>query len=127
MANSSRNPIGNNQDITERNSTLDFKDVPYAASVTVNPTKRRTFVRIGQLTGALTINVGVGNATNPPFVNDELIVMFFGDATGRTVTFGTGVTVNAATLVLAAGSKRGSTTFVFDGTAWVETGRSTGV
>jgi hypothetical protein len=124
MPNTVRVTPGPGQDITERQSTIDYKSPAYAATINLVPTKKRTVVQPGVLTGALTLNIGVGSTTAPPFIGDELTVMFLADATGRTVTFGTGTAISAATLVLGV-SKRGSITFVFDGVAWVETGRCT--
>lgn len=108
-----------NQDNTGRVDTNDYKNPVYAATISLTCRQKRTIFQPGQLTGALTLNVGVGTSTTAPFVGDELRCIFAGDASARTVTFGTGLTVSAATLALSAG-KKGYIEFTFDGTAWIE-------
>ena len=122
MSTSPRNPVGVNQDITGRVDTNDYKTPAYAATINITTRQKRTLVQPGQLTGALTVNVGVGSASSAPFVGDELKFMFAGDASARTVTFGTGLTVASATLALSAG-KKGYIEFIFDGAAWIEVSR----
>jgi hypothetical protein len=75
------------------------------------------------ITGAMTINAAtvLGNLRQW----DKVIFIFTGDATGRTVTFGTGFSFSAATLVLAASSKDGRVEFEFDGTVLREVSRYT--
>lgn len=71
------------------------------------------------LTGALTLNI---TAVTSSKIGDRLTVLLLSDGTGRVVTFGTNI-ATVGTLTLIA-SKRGSCSFVFDGTKYVETGRA---
>lgn len=123
MSTSSRFIPGANQDITGRVATNDYKNPVYAATINLVCRQNRTVFQPGQLTGALTLNVSVGSATTAPYVGDVLICIFAGDATSRTVTFGTGLVVTASTLVITI-SKKAYAEFVFDGVAWIETSRS---
>jgi len=112
-----------NQDNTGRVATYETQTPVFAATLNIVPTQFDTTVKPGLLTGAITINVGVGSATLPPYVGDQLTFLFTADATGRTVTLGTGMNVTAATIVIPA-SKKASIFFTFDGAAWVEGGRA---
>lgn len=116
----------NNQDNTGANLLHDFQEKAYAASVaiTVGVNRARTTVRVAQATGALSLTVNVGTSTTGPMVGDELRILASSDATGRVITFSTGF-ASAGTLTMVA-SKKAVANFVFDGTAWVETGRSIG-
>jgi hypothetical protein len=91
-------------------------------AVTVNGQDSYTLVRVGQLTGALTITAGVGSATLAPLVGDTMQILFSADATNRVVTFSTGF-ATAGTLTVVA-SKFGAVRFVFNGTVWQEAGRA---
>lgn len=71
------------------------------------------------LTGALTLNI---TAVTSSKIGDRLTVLLLSDSTGRVVTFGTNI-ATVGTLTLIA-SKRGSCSFTFDGTKYVETGRA---
>ena len=75
------------------------------------------------ITGAMTINAATVLANLRQW--DKVIFIFTGDATGRTVTFGTGFSFSAATLVLAASSKDGRVEFEFDGATLREVTRYT--
>jgi hypothetical protein len=107
-----------NEDNTGRNITVEYQAPVYAASIALKLSAAKTYVKVGQLTGALSLTA----ETTRPQIGDELTVLFAADATARTVTFSTGMVVSASTLVVAI-SKFGSITFCFDGTNWVETGR----
>jgi hypothetical protein len=115
------------KDNTSRLEATDYQAPAYAASIAITTRQgfAKTIVKVATLTGALTLTAGLGSATTDPQIGDELQILLAGDATGRTVTFSTGLTVSAATLVLAAGSKKGYISFMFDGATWVEQGRST--
>lgn len=126
MANSARIPVGANQDNTARNITHDFQTPAYAATLNITPLKAKTIIQPGTLTGALTVNVGVGTSTTPPYIGDELIFLFACDGSARTVTLGTGLVGSAATLALSA-AKKGRIDFTFDGAAWIEAGRTVGI
>lgn len=112
-----------NQDKTGRVATYDTQTPIFAATLTIVTTEFDTLVEPAVLTGAMTVNVGVGSSTTAPYKGDQLAFLFTSDATGRTVTLGTGMNVTAATIVIPA-SKKASIFFTFDGAAWVEGGRA---
>lgn len=126
MATSSRIPAQGspNQDKTSRILTNALQTPAFAATLNLVTTEFYTMVQVGTLTGAMTINVGVGSASSAPYAGDEL-QLFFLNASGstQTVTLGTGVLVTAATLAVPTG-KTGNITLVFNGTSWVEIARS---
>jgi hypothetical protein len=107
-----------NQDNTARVLDNEYQAPVYAASIALKLNAHKTVVKPATLTGALSMTA----ETDRPKIGDELNVLFLADGTGRTVTFSTGF-APSATLVVAA-SKRASATFIFDGAAWVETGRA---
>ncbi len=111
--------IGENQDNTGRVITYDYKEPAYAATISVTPTKSITYVNVAQLTGALTLNTVVTSCV----AGCTLVLLFKADGTNRTVTLGTGLTSSAATIVVTA-SKNASVSYVFNGVAFVETGRA---
>lgn len=104
-------------DNTGRVLSLDLKRPAYAATVNLKPNASKTFAFFATLTGAITINVDTSRA----FAGDQLVIVLASDGTSRTATFGTG-TKSVGTIAPAI-SKKATTTFVFDGTDWVETGR----
>ena len=124
MATTSRLPLPNtpNQDNTGRALTYQFQNPAYAATLSIVTTAFETVVLVAPLTGALTLNIGVGSSTAPPYVGDS-VTFLFSSTPGETVTLGTGISASAGTLVIAAG-KKGSISFTFDGATWVETGRA---
>lgn len=79
-------------------------------------------VNPGVLTGAVTITAPVGTATTGPMVGDELEFLFTPDGTTRVVTFGTGFAPNGTLSVTTA--KYATAVFIFNGTVWVEKGRT---
>lgn len=99
---------------------------PLAANTTIYPlvpTEYFTLVTAA-LAAPTTINFGVGSATLPPYVGDEIqILLTNGSGSSQTVTLGTGAVVTASTLVVANG-KTGNITMTFNGTTWCETARS---
>lgn len=105
-------------DNTDRRIKNGFQNPAYAASiaVTIAETDANTLVQVAQLTGALTITIGVGSADTPPYVGDKVRFMFQTDGTQRIVTFGTGF-VSSGTLTIPA-SKYGSVEAVFNGAKW---------
>lgn len=118
MANSPRVVTGANQDTTGRTISQDYQAPAYAASITVNPTQQRTTINVGLLTGALTLNLGVGSSTTPPYIGDEIDILFTADSGGtHVVTFGTGCASTGTLSVLA--SKYGKASGKFNGTVWV--------
>lgn len=123
MSTSCRFPAGANQDITLRTGTVDFQTPAYAATITLTPTQYITLVQPAALTGACTINVGVGSSTTAPYVGDILKLVLVSDGTTRTVTIGTGAYGTASTFAVTTG-KYGYLEFVFNGTYWQETARA---
>lgn len=115
--------------------------VQTAATTIVNlaTTKAQTVVQINGLSAAFTINAAVGsNGVAPfnipngsglpvvaPYAGDGMQMLIYSLA-GTTITFGTGFSVSAATLIVSA-TKRNSISFIFDGTVFVETGRAVGI
>lgn len=110
-----------NEDNTGRVITTQYQAPAYAASIALKLSEAKTYVKVGTLTGALSITA---EATRPQ-IGDELTIMFLADGTNRTVTLSTGLVGSAATIVVVA-SKQATYTAVFDGTSWVETGRAIG-
>lgn len=108
-----------NEDNTGRVVTNEYQAIAYAASVALKLQSANTVCKFAQLTGAMTITA----ETTRPQIGDELTLLFNADGTARTVTFSTGLSPSAATLVVAI-SKQASITFMFDGVSWVETGRA---
>jgi hypothetical protein len=100
-----------------------FQSPAYGATIalTTKPFESFTLVQVAQLTGALTMTAGVGSATLPPFVGDEMQILFSADATNRIVTFSTGFSTSGTLTVTA--SKTATVKFMFNGTAWQEMGR----
>lgn len=119
MPNSFRHTNGPGQDKTFRTKTQSDLEVDYAATIDLLPTEDLTQVKVGQLTGGVTITAG----TTDPYIGDKLELIFSADATNRTVTLGTGFAATAATIVVTA-SKKATASFVFDGAQWVEQSRA---
>lgn len=106
------------QDTTGRTLTYALLSPAYAATIALVVNAFKTFCQYALLTGALTTTAN----TTGNYIGDTLVCLFLADGTNRTVTFSTGF-APSATLVVTA-SKRASCSFVWDGTAWVETGRA---
>lgn len=123
MPNTFRSPLNSPKNVDNRaaQQIVDAQNPAYAATLNLvtKPKASHTTVKVAQLTGPATLNV----ATTNPYTGDRLQILFSADASVRTVTFGTGVAVSAATQVIAA-SKFGSISFMFDGTVWIETARA---
>jgi Ca2+-binding RTX toxin-like protein len=102
----------------------DYLSPVYAASIAlvVKPHANNTLVTLA-LTGALTLTVNVGSATAPPMIGDTLQILATSDGTTRTITFSTGFNPTLATFAVTT-AKFGNIAFVFNGTTWVETGRT---
>ena len=113
-----------NQDNTGRVATYDTQTPAYAATLNITTSAYDTLVVPGTLTGAMTVNVGVGSSTTAPYVGDTLQLLFKNTSgSTQTVTLGTGVSVSATTLAIPT-TKKGAIYLVFDGATWVETGRA---
>lgn len=128
MSTASRFP-GAPKENTSRILTNEVQSPVYAASIALTIKQANTQVFVGQLTGALALTVNVGTAGPvaddvAPFKGDSLEIIFASDASIRVVTFSTGF-ASAGTLSTVA-SKKAAAFFTFDGTAWVEVGRSIG-
>lgn len=119
----SRFPSDVSIDNTDRVLDNLYLNPAYAASLAVAPRVSNTLVQVQTLTGALAVTVGVGSSTKPPFVGDNLRFLLVSDGTTRTVTFSTGFVANGTLAVTTA--KFSTIAFIFNGTAWQETGRTT--
>lgn len=110
-------------DNTERMVKRDYQTPAYAATIalTIKPTAAYTLAKCAQLTGAASITANVGSSTAPPYVGDELVMMFETDGTQRVVTFSTGF-VSSGTLTIPA-NKKATVIAFFDGAAWRVTAR----
>lgn len=115
-------PIAQGTDNTDRVRDNAYVAPAYAAVLALSPAKSYTIFAPADLSGALTVNVGVGSATTAPYVGDA-IQMLFKSTPGATVTVGTGALPVSATIIIPAG-KTANVAFIFNGAAWVETGRA---
>ena len=114
-------PIALGVENTARILDNQFKQPAFAAILNIVPSKSSTLIQPGDLTGATTINIGVGSATSAPFVGDKIRLLFT-SAPGATVTLGTGILAQAGTLVIPA-TKTANISFMFNGASWIEEGR----
>src|ERR1700735_2308287 len=79
----------------------EIQNPAYAASVALKYTNGHTekfFVELQLITGALALTADL----TQPHPMDEMTLVLPADATGRTVTFGAGFTVQSSTLVLSS-------------------------
>ena len=95
----------------------------YVATYTPNQRDGR-FTNVGVLTGPITINApatGSGTASMP--LGTQITLMFTQDATGTRAITWNAIYKKSTTLLDAGGgaSTRGSITFTWDGTNWIET------
>lgn len=104
--------VGNSRDV------VDIQTPAYSTPIAITTTKKTTKVIPAQLTGALTLTA----VTTGAVAGDILIFAFSADGTNRVVTFSTNLT-SAGTLTIVA-SKFGSTSFIYNGSTWIETGRA---
>lgn len=88
----------------------------YAAIIAVTIGNTKTVLTIAQLTGPATLNLTL---SGEQAIGDELFIQSSSDATGRTLTFGTGLS-GAAHAQTA--SKSYMYSFVYNGTAFVLSG-----
>lgn len=82
----------------------------------------KTLIQPATLAGAVTFTIGVGDANNPPYVGDRVEFLLVSDGTSRVATFGTGFLPTATLSVTTA--KFAMISFIFNGTSWIEEGRS---
>jgi hypothetical protein len=97
-----------------RSSTAILVAVTYAAVMSAEVWNEKTVVTVASMTGAGTLNLEVNERTT---AGDTLLVKASADATGRTLTFGTGFT--AAPYAIAS-SKSVAISFVYDGSKFVQ-------
>ncbi len=107
-------------DNTDRIKNNQYLNPAYATPLAVVPYCAETLIGPIALTGALTVTIGVGSSTTAPYVGDK-VTFLFSAAADRIVTFSTG-TLPTGTLTVLAG-KTANASFMFNGTAWVETSR----
>ena len=109
------------KDNTGRVLTYNYLTPAYSATITITPAiagKYKTVIKPATLTGNAEIDI----TDTYSVVCDELTFIFTSDGTGRVVTFDNNFIVYG-TLTLVA-SKKGTVTFVYDGTNYVETART---
>lgn len=117
----------NNEPSDGGNHQLGYREIQtpaFASSVkitTKDPLAELVKILFAQITGAMTLTADVNN----PWDGDIMIIKMPMDSTGRTVTFSTGFTVTATTIVGTANSIC-AVTFMFDAQSqtWVETARA---
>lgn len=109
-------------DNTSRVITNAYLNPDYAATIDLIPFAAKTVVKVAALTGALSITIGVGTSSTPPYVGDTIEFLFAASGADRIVTFSTGFSKSGTLTVVNA--KYGSASFMFDGVSWVETGRA---
>mgnify|MGYP001616378148 CR=1 FL=1 len=97
----------------------EIKAVAYATPTTITPFSEDNTYNFAQLTGALTLNVGITKS----YTGDRMYLMFNADGTARVVTFNTGFT-SEGTLTVPI-SSYASVLFIFNGSAWQEISRRT--
>ncbi len=119
---SATGPIAQGTDNTDRVRDNAYSTPAYATPLQLNPSKSYTIFAPADLTGALTVNVGVGSASTAPYVGDA-IQMIFKSTPGSTVTLGTGLLPVSGTIIIPA-TKTANIAFIFNGASWVETGRA---
>ena len=107
-----------NQDNTGRVITYGYVTPTYAASVTLVPKYYDTTVKLGQLTGNLTLTATVTNC----YVGDKMEIILAADATDRTVTFSTGFT-NGGTVLVSANTSI-CYNLTFNGVGWLHGSKS---
>lgn len=109
-----------NKDNTFAVLNNDSQTIPYAATINFTPKIQafKTILQLGTLTGACTINLGVGTSTTAPYVGDEIVMFVASDGTTRTITWGTGCLPVAATFAVTTG-KYARISAVFNGTGWI--------
>jgi hypothetical protein len=126
MSTSPRFTGAKNTDNTGRAVQRDYQAIATAATINLKviPNAAYTLFAIALATATPTININVGDANNPPYLGDEILLIITPDATTRVITWGTGFIPTAATLSATA-SKITTANFVFNGTGWVQRGSAT--
>lgn len=116
---------GANQDNTWKVVTEDMQTIAYATTVALLPSANKNFYQFDALTGDMTITANEALAADGsgPKWGDTMELQFAASAANRTVTFSTGMTCSATTLVVVSG-KFGNISFTFTANGWIETGRT---
>ena len=124
MATTARFTGAAGKDNTDRRAFNDFQAPAYSATIAlaIKPHAANTLIQTAALTGVATITANVGTSTTAPFIGDTLQLMLVSDGTSRVVTFGTGFLPNGTLSVTTA--KYAIINFVFNGTGWLENGRT---
>lgn len=110
---------GANQDTTGRTITQDYQTPAYAASVALAPKSQLTTVKMGALTGVMTVTADV----TIPFIGDEMNILFTGDSVDRVVTFTTGFT--GLSTITVSGNGYALVKVVYNGVKWCYAGSGT--
>ena len=106
------------KDNTSRILNNQYLTPAYASTIALKPYMAYTLVNPAILTGAVTFTATVV----APFVGDRMTFLLVSDGTTRTATFGTGFLPTGTLAVTTA--KNANISFIFNGTAWIETGRA---
>lgn len=110
-------PYANTADSEPTSDAPPFQELAYSSTIVPNATNRTTYVRVGTLTG----NVTVAAPLNPA-VGKILIMSFTQDGTGsRTITWNAAFSLAGANGAGTA-NQVGITTFVYNGTKWLQSG-----
>jgi hypothetical protein len=110
--------IAKGQDNTGRVTNYALISKAYAATDVIKANASETIVKIAPITGAVTYTANVTNCN----LGDKMVLLLTSDASVRVVTLSTGFSTSKGTLTTVASTKY-TLLFVFDGVAWVETGR----
>lgn len=126
MSTAARFTGAKNTENTGVGAQRDYQAIATAATINLKVIQAAAFTlfAIALATVTPTININVGDANNPPYVGDEILLIITPDATTRVITWGTGFLPTAATLSATA-SKITTASFVFNGTGWVQRGSAT--
>ncbi|HEY4874787.1 MAG TPA: hypothetical protein VIH86_04390 [Puia sp.] len=110
-----------NQDNTSQRESRDYQTPAYASTLSVTVKKNKTLIKVGTLTGNMTINAVLPSPApddNPPYIGDSIDFLFSSDGVAdHIVTFGTGFK-STGTLTVASG-KFGKANAMFDGNEWL--------
>lgn len=124
MATTARYNGAAGKDNTDRRVFNDYQPITYASTIAavIKPHAGHTTIVLA-LTGALTITINVGSATVAPFIGDTVDILATSDGTSRTITFSTGFAPTVSTFAITT-LKYAIISFIFNGTAWLETSRA---
>jgi len=101
----------------------EYRTPAYAVSMSIMTVAEKTLVAPANLSGPTKLNISVGEGANSaPYANDTLEFLFT-SSVGARVTMGSGIAASAPTLDIGTG-EYGWLSFIFNGSVWVETGRT---